>query len=392
MRQIRYQDSKISNKTPSKGNQGKYHIEDEWIKTDYLGYEAASEYLASELLRNSNILHYVKYSLDKIQIENKNGFFRNMTGCISQDFLKNGGEIVTLDKFLKQILNTTFEKEIKGKSTKDAIQHIVNLVEENTGIHNFGNYLTAMFEFDAFILNEDRHVQNIVLINKNGQYEPGPIFDNGAAFLSDIEQEYPLEEKTNRLINCVKAKPFNSSFDKQVKACHELYGKQLSLTIMDISSQIDKIKFCYGDRIANRIQHIYDIQLNKCKDILQLNEPEKKEIVTEEPDFLYNEKQMAKEIVDYIENGGNIVTKAVPELFVTPLKDALIEEEIPFITMRDENNICSFYVKDMDSRDFLKIQKEVFQSIQPPKLEPESTKATQSKVSQILQIEDYDER
>lgn len=364
MRLIKNQDIQMANKTPSKGNQGKYHIREKWIKTDYLGYEAASEYLASEILQHSNIKNYVSYSIEKIQIENKNGLLRKANACVSHNFLSPHAEIVTLDKFLKQKLNTTFEQEVKGKSTKDAIEHIVNLVEENTNITNFGQYLTSMFEFDAFILNEDRHVQNIIFINENETYTPGPIFDNGAAFLSDITQEYPLEEKTNHLIPYVKAKPFDSSFSKQVEACHELYGKQLTIEKIDISKQINIIKNYYGERIANRIQHIYDIQMQKNKDFLQITTP------TDEKDSLYTEKEMLQEIKEYITNGGSIVLKSVPEEFVNPIKVALMEEKVPFIAIRDKNNICNIFTKDIDTKAFLKIQKEVFSTQRPSILKP----------------------
>ena len=393
MKQIRYQDAKLANKTSSKGNQGKYCINNEWIKTDNLGYEAAAEYLASEILNCSNIENYVSYSIEKIQIENQNGFFRNTTGCISKHFLKPDEEIITLDKFFKQVLNTTFEKEIKGKPTKEAISHVVDLIEKNTGISNFGQYLTSMFEFDAFILNEDRHAHNIALIYKNGDYFPAPIFDNGASFLSDTTQEYPMDEKTNKLISCVKAKPFNSSFEKQVKACQELYGPQISIKLPNISKQINTIKMHYGERIADRIEHIYNIQIQKNKELLNFEKDIEisSNIATTSNELLYTEQDMAQEITEYVNNGGNLVMKAVPENFVELLKEKLLNEEIPFIALRDKYNTCTIFTKDMDSKAFLKAQEEIFSVYKPPEIHPKVDKANSKDTEKILKIEDYDD-
>lgn len=47
---------------------------------------------------------------------------------------------------------------------QNAFSLIVTQVEEITKIDNFGAYLTAMLEIDAFFMNEDRHTNNIAVI------------------------------------------------------------------------------------------------------------------------------------------------------------------------------------------------------------------------------------
>ena len=142
--------------------------------------------MASELLKYSNIKEFVPYSVERANVENKNGLFRKENICVSKNFLSSGEEIITLERLLKQKYETTFEKETKGKPIKEAISDIVKLVEESTGIQNYGANLTQLLEFDAFILNEDRHSQNIAFIYNNGVYKPSPVFDNGGAFLPEI--------------------------------------------------------------------------------------------------------------------------------------------------------------------------------------------------------------
>ena len=59
-----------------------------------------------------------------------------------------------------------------------------------TGLTEFGVYLCKLLTIDALFLNEDRHTHNIaVLLDPDGKYHYCPIFDNGAALLSDIVQD-----------------------------------------------------------------------------------------------------------------------------------------------------------------------------------------------------------
>ena len=70
---------------------------------------------------------------------------------------------------------------------------------------------------DAFIFNEDRHTNNILFLYdpKKDTWKLAPIFDHGLSLLSDVK-DYPLSIPINVLKRKVKAKPFNSSFKKQL--------------------------------------------------------------------------------------------------------------------------------------------------------------------------------
>lgn len=379
MRILSFADSAKANHSPSKGNQGKYHIGEEWIKTDYLGYEGAAEYLCSELLSGSNVLH-TSYHLEQVKIETKNGLYRTVNTSVSKNFLPEGAEAVTLDKLLKKHLGTTFEAAVKGKPVKEAIAYIVGIVEKLTGIKDFGPYLTKMLEFDTLVLNEDRHAQNIQFLLQNGKYSCAPVFDNGAAFLSDITQEYPLTENTKQLTGFVQAKPFSTSFSEQVTACQELYGKQLTIEHKDLSIPLSHIKSVYGEKIADRMKYIYDLQIRKYKDLLQIKEPE----------ALYTEEEMRKELLSYAESGGSMAYKLTPQKFVEPLKVALLEAEIPFVTIPGDEGV-TICTKDLDGREFLKIQAKVFEEGKPPIIPPNTEKLNAKEATQALQIAEYDD-
>lgn len=66
----------------SKGNQPKFEQNGYWYKQDYLGYEGASEYVASEILKHSNISNYVEYKMCPVEIDGK-----IEKGCVSSNFL-----------------------------------------------------------------------------------------------------------------------------------------------------------------------------------------------------------------------------------------------------------------------------------------------------------------
>lgn len=248
----------------SKGNQIKINVGGFWYKADFLGYEGASEIIASDLLKQSNIsemFSFVDYSFDKIELNNK-----KYNGCKSEDFTK-GKDIITLDEFLLQNTGKRAEAFLQGLTPKEQIKKTVEAVENITKLTDFHKYLTVLFELDAFIYNDDRHFNNIaLLIDENEQYFYCPIFDNGGAFLSNLN-EYPLYEGNADLRRKVQSKPFSVDFDKQKSICETLYGtylkfdKDLHIT-PDIEYDIHKY---YGDKILNRIQNCIDVSKNKYK-------------------------------------------------------------------------------------------------------------------------------
>lgn len=81
----------------SKGNQLIYFNDGKWYKLDDLGYKGFSESIVSNILMHSNIDNFVIYNEYEIDY---NETLRK--GCISDDFCKNGEEIVTVSKLFEQ--------------------------------------------------------------------------------------------------------------------------------------------------------------------------------------------------------------------------------------------------------------------------------------------------
>ena len=78
------------------------------------------------------------------------------------------------------------------------------------------------------MLNDDRHLNNIAVLEQNRRYDYCPIFDQGAGLLSNV-QFSPMDIAPPALIRQLRARPFNTTFNRQLHTVQGLYGKQLRL-------------------------------------------------------------------------------------------------------------------------------------------------------------------
>lgn len=200
--------------TSSKGDQSKWHIDGKWIKQDSRGYEGEAEVLASQLLEFSTLNQdeFVKYYSCKIILPSGEGAM----GCYSYDFRSSLQE-VTLERLFEANFDSTDELlNSTSLSTEEKFGSILQLIKKYTGL-DARNEISRMLAFDALLLNEDRHTSNIVFLYNplNEEWRLAPIFDNGLSLLSDTK-DYPLGKPLSVLMREVKAKPFSSSFTKQL--------------------------------------------------------------------------------------------------------------------------------------------------------------------------------
>ena len=93
------------------------------------------------------------------------------------DFLKANQILIPLEKLYRRYTGESLAVKLSDfADVSERIQYLVTQVEEITKIDNFGAYLTAMLEIDAFFMNEDRHTNNIAVIynEKTQKYELSP--------------------------------------------------------------------------------------------------------------------------------------------------------------------------------------------------------------------------
>lgn len=221
-------DDKIA-ETSSKGNQEKWYDAEtnRWYKLDQFGYEALSECAVSALLEYSNIEADTPFTFVRYDMEYINAHGRKRTGCSSPNFLSEGQSIITLSHLLNRFLDAPLKEKLgRLSSDKKRIQYLAEQTAEYTGLEHFPEYLTLIFEVDSLFLNDDRHLNNIAVIEKNGKYNYCPIFDNGAALLSNTQLSQ-MDIMPKALISALKARPFNTTFTRQMKSAEALFGRQL---------------------------------------------------------------------------------------------------------------------------------------------------------------------
>ncbi len=155
-----------------------------WYKADYSGYEGLTEYVVSHLLQKTSLSdnEFVLYDIEEIRY--KAQVFK---GCRSDNFLEKDWQLITLERLFHSFMGESLNKCIyRIIEYEDRLKFIVEQAERITGLKNFGEYMSKLLTIDSFFMNEDRHTHNIaVLMNSMGEYAYCPIFDNGAALLSD---------------------------------------------------------------------------------------------------------------------------------------------------------------------------------------------------------------
>ena len=172
----------------------------------------------------------------------------------------------TLERLFYNFYNASLSKSLYAiKEHENRLLFLVNQVERITGLKDFGVYMSKLLTIDTFFLNEDRHTHNIaVLIDEKGEYHYCPIFDNGAALLSDTTMDYPMSQETFHLMGNVSSKTFCYDFDEQLEIAEQLYGTQIKLgfsrqDVMDLLSE----EPYYPEDVKGRVQDIIFERMRK---------------------------------------------------------------------------------------------------------------------------------
>ena len=250
--------------TSSKGNQNKWCENGKWYKVDGLGYEALSEVVVSHLLKKSTISSFVLYEYEQVEIDGK--CYR---ACVSKDFMSaDDDKVISVERLFQAKFGQSAAKEIiKYSDLIDQMKYVNEVVQSITGLTDFGSYLKEIITADALFLNEDRHFHNIAVIQKkDGTYRKCPIFDNGAALLSDVVGDYPYSLSIDQCIEKICAKPFVQDFDEQLDACESAFPEQIvsfHFSKKDIENEINQFEGIYENEVLMRTKELLYRQMRK---------------------------------------------------------------------------------------------------------------------------------
>jgi hypothetical protein len=93
-------------------------------------------------------------------------------------------------------------------------------------------------------------LNNIAVIEDDGKYNYCPIFDNAAGLLSNTQLS-GMDIEPKALISVLQARPFNTTFTRQMNSARYLYNKQLSIPILnpdDIREMMRPLLTYYAQR------------------------------------------------------------------------------------------------------------------------------------------------
>jgi hypothetical protein len=200
--------------TSSKGDQSKWRVGDKWVKQNARGYEGQAEILASLVLSCTTLVPDAYVTYYSCLIELPGG--EPSVGCYSHDFRGKLQEVTLERLFEANFTSTDLILDNKSLSTADKFEQVMAQIAQFTGL-DVRLDIARLLAFDALILNEDRHTNNILFLYSPTEksWQLAPIFDNGLSFLSD-EKDYELGKPLTILKRKVTAKPFNASFSKQL--------------------------------------------------------------------------------------------------------------------------------------------------------------------------------
>lgn len=253
----------------SKGDQPKWQVGETWYKADHMGYEALAEVVVSRLLQTSTVSDFVVYEPVRIRMGDK-----LIPGCASRNFRGKEERLIPLERLHRVYHGMGLAQAVaKMPSVEDRIQYTVDFVAGVTGLGHFGRYLATVLELDAFLLNEDRHTNNLAVIRNDTTktFRLCPLFDHGLSLLSDTN-DYPLDQDVYACIERVKAKPFSENFQEQAEAAAGLYGGALRFHCPrnEAASLLVGLDELYDEQILLRAEKTIREQMRKYRYLFPL--------------------------------------------------------------------------------------------------------------------------
>lgn len=236
----------------TRGAQVKFYKEGYWYKIDGSGPEGLAEDLSSKVLEYSSLdkSDYVNYEKCVIEYGGK-----QYNGCRSANFLSYGEQFFSYSKIYKIMTGRELEEDIIVKTNpKERIDYVNEYIHTFTGL-DVHDYISNVLTIDAFLLNTDRHLNNMgVIVNpEKNEYRNAPIFDNGEAFLSDYSKYPPSDYPIDKIDvhSNIFGKPFSPDLEYQAFEA----GLTVRFDFIGMKNIFDKEPELYNTRSGQILMH-----------------------------------------------------------------------------------------------------------------------------------------
>ena len=246
------------------GEQAKFKLGNQWIKLDNVAangdyihegsHTALAEVVSSGIAIMSNFTNPcpVEYHAQQVQMNNI-----SYVACRSSDFLHDGETIITADDMAQKINE-------KNGNRMDMPEQLYELTDMEK-VCNFKEYYNKMVLFDALVLNQDRHTNNIAFIRDvSGNIKNANLFDNGAAFLSD-HSWYGLDAGVEENIKKAAPRLFWKSFDESVEYVRKTSNTTFKTAFCenDLENVFSTFETLYPEIVFDTVREIFEIQKQK---------------------------------------------------------------------------------------------------------------------------------
>ena len=208
----------------SRGYAKKARIGDMWYKVSAGTFNAQAEVVASRLAAYTNLNSFVSYEMCTV-----NGEYATM----SKDYIC-GRRYETLKGLHARVTGTPIESVTQHLSGFDLLQYTRKLILSELG-YDMISALSMLMQFDALVLNEDRHFNNILFVNENDKWELAPAFDFDCALFSCIENLDNLKEYRQ------PALPYCGTHKEQLELMYSVSDVRLKLKSFNIDRIIDGV-------------------------------------------------------------------------------------------------------------------------------------------------------
>lgn len=180
--------------------------------------------------------------------------------CSEYKLEEDNGELLSISKWFYDETEETFYSanklmRILGITRDNLYNNFINNIE-NIQIH-----LDNMIVFDYIINNTDRHLKNFGFLAKEDKIKFAPIYDNGLALGSHLDnEEIEFEEISDLLMDSDYAKCFHTSNKKQlslVKKCSLNFNFDYEKVVIKYSNYFSekRVEFIL-ELLKTRIQEV----------------------------------------------------------------------------------------------------------------------------------------